>query len=103
MWQGRSAGALSATVSMCMDVSDGRWKISKVHFVLHCGSYAAIRAKYSSSFQSAHCHGEDDAQVLQYLFKQDNQLESGRTQENTECSLALHGSWIMVHLNFGFM
>ena len=41
-----------------------------VLFVLHCGSYATL-------FQSAHCHGhgEADAQVLQYLFKQGNQLE----------------------------
>ena len=60
-----------------------------VHFVLHCGPlrlphlkflfvfvcYATIRAEYSTLFQSAHCHGEDDAQMLQYLFKQDNQLE----------------------------
>ena len=46
-----------------------------MHFVLHCGSYATIRAKYSTLFQSAHCQGEGDAQVLQYLFKQGNQLE----------------------------
>ena len=39
-----------------------------VHFVLHCGSYATIRAEYSTLFQSRHWHGEGDAQVLATVF-----------------------------------
>ena len=46
-----------------------------VHFVVHWGSYATIRANHSTLFQLAHSHGEDDAQVPQCLFKQDNHLE----------------------------
>ena len=64
--------ALSAMDSMCMDVSDGKWKTSS-NICAQLRGLCHNRCKVQSIIPIT-SHGEDEAQVLQYLFKQDNQV-----------------------------
>lgn len=54
----------------------GRGEVEDLrHFMLYCGSYANIRAKFSSLFNYARSHGKDDAHTMRLLFDHDDQLE----------------------------
>jgi hypothetical protein len=46
-----------------------------MHFMMYCGGYATIRAKYSGLFGRARIKGGNDAQALRVLFGDTNQLE----------------------------
>ena len=62
-----------------MVAEEGQGQVKEVedimHFMLHCGCYAAIRAKYSGLFARASIQGVKDADILQLLFADKNQLE----------------------------